>query len=44
MNNPGALKTSTQETRTHKQCMALFPYNFLPSGRLRRELCKLSEV
>ena len=29
MNNPGALKTSTQETRTHKQCMALFPYNFL---------------
>ena len=32
MNNPGALKTSTQETRTHKQCMALFPYNFLPSA------------
>ena len=32
MNNPGALKTSTQEKRTHKQCMALFPYNFLPSA------------
>ena len=32
MNNPGALKTSTQEKRTHKQCMALFPYNFLPAS------------
>mgnify|MGYP007070294880 CR=1 FL=1 len=31
MNNPGAAPTSRQETYTHKQCAALFPYNFLPA-------------
>ena len=32
MNNPGAAPGSTQEKYTHKQCAALFPYNFLPSA------------
>ena len=32
MNNPGAAPGSTQENYTHKQCAALFPYNFLPSS------------
>ena len=32
MNNPGAAPDSRQETYTHKQCAALFPYNFLPSA------------
>ena len=31
MNNPGAAPDSVQENYTHKQCKALFPYNFLPS-------------
>ena len=32
MNNPGAASTSRQETYSHKQCLALFPYNFMPSA------------
>jgi hypothetical protein len=32
MNNPGAAPESLQENYTHKQCAALFPYNFLPSA------------
>jgi hypothetical protein len=32
MNNPGAAPDSRQETYTHRQCLALFPYNFLPSA------------
>ena len=32
MNNPGAAPGSRQETYTHKQCAALFPYNFLPTA------------
>ena len=32
MNNPGAAPGSAQATYTHKQCAALFPYNFLPSA------------
>ena len=32
MNNPGAAPGSAQEKYTHKQCAALFPYNFLPSA------------
>ena len=32
MNNPGAAPGSRQENYTHKQCAALFPYNFLPSA------------
>lgn len=32
MNNPGAAPNSRQETYTHKQCLGLFPYNFLPSA------------
>ncbi|MBR7074415.1 MAG: hypothetical protein IKI39_04815, partial [Oscillospiraceae bacterium] len=32
MNNPGAAPTSKQETYSHRQCLALFPYNFLPSA------------
>jgi len=32
MNNPGAAPDSRQENYTHKQCAALFPYNFLPSA------------
>ena len=32
MANPGADPASRQESYTHKQCAALFPYNFLPSA------------
>jgi predicted small lipoprotein YifL len=32
MNNPGAAPGSLQENYTHRQCLALFPYNFLPSS------------
>lgn len=32
MNNPGAAPGSAQENYTHKQCAALFPYNFLPAA------------
>ena len=32
MNNPGAAPDSLRETYSHKQCAALFPYNFLPSA------------
>ena len=32
MNSPGAAPGSVQETYSHKQCAALFPYNFLPSA------------
>lgn len=32
MSNPGAARDSVQETYTHKQCLALFPYTFLPSA------------
>ncbi len=32
MNSPGAAPGSRQENYTHKQCAALFPYNFLPSA------------
>lgn len=32
MNNPGAAPGSVQENYTHKQCAALFPYNFLPAS------------
>ena len=32
MADPGAAPDSRQETYTHKQCAALFPYNFLPSS------------
>ena len=32
MANPGADPGSRQETFTHTQCAALFPYNFLPSA------------
>ena len=32
MNQPGAAPGSVQETLTHRQCAALFPYNFLPAA------------
>jgi hypothetical protein len=32
MNNPGAARDSVQAEYTHKQCLALFPYTFLPSA------------
>ena len=32
MADPGAASDSRQETFTHKQCAALFPYNFLPAS------------
>ena len=32
MNVPGAAADSVQKSFTHKQCMALFPYNFLPAA------------
>lgn len=32
MNSPGAAPGSRQETYTHKQCAALFPYIFLPAA------------
>lgn len=32
MANPGAAPDSLQETRTHKECLALFPYTFLPAS------------
>ena len=32
MANPGAAKDSVQENYTHKQCLALFPYTFLPAS------------
>ena len=32
MADPGAAPESRQETFTHRQCAALFPYNFLPSS------------
>ena len=32
MGTPGAAQESTQVTCTHKQCTALFPYNFLPAS------------
>ena len=32
MANPGAAPDSIQETRTHKECLALFPYTFLPAS------------
>ena len=32
MGIPGADPSSTQQTFTHKQALALFPYNFLPSS------------
>ena len=32
MNNPGAAPDSLRENYSHKQCAALFPYNFLPSA------------
>jgi len=32
MNNPGAAPESIAAKRTHRECLALFPYNFLPSA------------
>ena len=32
MTSPGAAPDSLQETYTHKQCTALFPYTFLPAA------------
>ncbi len=32
MNSPGAAKDSVQQTFTHNESKALFPYNFLPSA------------
>ncbi len=32
MGNPGAAPESVQESCSHKQCLALFPYTFLPAS------------
>ena len=32
MSDPGAAKGSVQETKSHNECLELFPYNFLPAA------------
>ena len=32
MSDPGAAPESVQETLSHNDCLALFPYNFLPTA------------